>query len=133
MARLKRLPITPAGPVVSDKPRDLLAPRSKDPRWKLIPGAMTPSLRHLLMAGRPDHSNLAPVRLPIWLDTLMMTEAELEQAWIGHRDELKAEATSAGFVPAGEMWFEAAFEDDVLPADVARAEWSKQFCQRWGY
>ena len=106
--------------------------------------AISPSLKHFLMAGPWKPGHLAPARLPDWLGTLhsIASDDGLEQAWRQHRDELTAEARAAGFAPAAAQWFDVGPEPDysncidvyaVLPADPARAAWSRIFCERWRY
>lgn len=95
---------------------------------------LSPSDKHLLMAGQPDDAHLAPARLSNWLTTLLRNDAELEQIWREHRAELIAEAKAGGFVPAGVLWFERKEAyGSVLPRDPARERWSAEFCREHGY
>jgi hypothetical protein len=103
------------------------------------------------MVGTPDHSHLAPVRLHGWVRALEVIgdgegqDDELRALWTEHRDALLAEAKTAGFTPAGALWFDKgegvqdgfvlrqAIKGRDRTLETNRAAWSLAFCQRWGY
>jgi hypothetical protein len=97
---------------------------------------LTPSLKCYLMAGCPDRSNLHPVRLDGWLDTLLLVyprSPALLDAWRANRDELMEEAQRGGFRPFGALLESDPEAEDVLTPDPRRQAWSDAFCAEWGY
>jgi hypothetical protein len=127
MARLKRVPSDPGPvPVASDSPRQLLGAGSLDPRWVIMPGAMKPAMRHVLMCGPV----VTPRRLPGWSEAVMASGEEQRRLCALHRAELEEEAADAGFVPFSRVLVSG---EDMAPDDPAREAWSTAFCERWGY
>ena len=109
-------------------------PSTRRRRKRASHAQLSPSWRHYLMCGAHDDSNIAPARLPGWLEMLTSRDEEVAAVWAQHRAELLGEARAAGFEPFGALFErEGGDADDVMPPDPARLAWSEAFCAAHKY